>query len=81
MALGEVKQKLLYPLINYLLEHKSTLATLIFFNRLSPTMLGVEIFVFCDQEMTEKELSAIAINDYLIKIVTAEVPVIYSTMW
>jgi hypothetical protein len=80
MALGEVKQKLLYPLVNNLLEHKSTLAALVFFNRLSSAVIGVELFVFCDQEMTEKELSSIAINDSLIKIVTAEIPVIYSTM-
>jgi hypothetical protein len=59
VTIKEAKERLLIPCMDKILNHKNTLATLFFLNRLTPDSISFEVFLFCDEELPETELDDI----------------------
>jgi hypothetical protein len=50
-TIGEVKERILIPLLDKLYNHPNTLTTLLFINRLSNEQVLFELFLFCSEEI------------------------------
>jgi hypothetical protein len=56
-TVGELKEKLLTPIFNNLFKFKTTLASLLFLNRLSEERVTLEVFLFSLHEIDQSQLS------------------------
>ena len=64
-TVGEVKQALLIPLIDKLLDCTYVLATTMFINRLSSELISLEVFIFCTDTIEWENLKDIMCSSSL----------------